>query len=150
MAAVYKLHWVLLIFQNTNDGCNGISLRNALHCQNLFWKCSKWLGHIKYSPRLNLFFKMCISSKKVLLIKQKLFESINKWITEWHSKAYSCQEFNFRASYQSSSALNLLFVHELYEYGFFQFLLNDTTMYLIEDNTHSVSNTEIRLLTGGG
>lgn len=127
MAAVYKLHRVLLMFQNTHDGCNDISLRNTLHCQNLFWKCGKWLGHIKYSSRLNIFFKMCISSKKnLLLINQKLFDSINKRITEWHSKAYTCQEFSFRASCQSSSALNLLFVHELYEYGLFQLLLTDT------------------------
>lgn len=128
-----------------------VSLRNTLCCQTLLWKYSKWLGHVKYASRLNLFFKICISSKnEVLLLKQKLLDSINEWITEWNSKAYGSQELSFRDSYQSPSALHLLFMHELYEYGIFQFLLTDAVIYLIEDSIHSVSATKIRVLTGGG
>lgn len=41
-------------------------------------------------------------------------------------------------------------MRELYEYGIFQFLLTDAIIYLIEDNTQSVSDIEIRVLTGGG
>lgn len=40
-------------------------------------------------------------------------------------------------------------MHELYEYGIFQFLLTDVIIYLLEDNTHSVSDTEIGVLLSG-
>lgn len=41
-------------------------------------------------------------------------------------------------------------MHELYEYGIFQFLLTYEIISLIEDNTHSVSDTEVTFLTGRG
>lgn len=41
-------------------------------------------------------------------------------------------------------------MHELYEYGIFQFLLTDAIISLIEDNARSVSDTDVVFLTGRG